>query len=122
MKFTKKLSDLDTVRGVAALHCQSLFSAQALARNIDVKPHQLDDFLRGKAELPPRAMLDAVRILFHGKAQWGPDAQALVDVVKPVTAQMGAADMPKTAINLPSHACTLTPALRPPSSSPGWAG
>ena len=74
--------DLDTVKGVAALHCRSLFSAMILTANIGVKTHQLENWLKGKSELPPEAMSNLVEELFHGKASWNEATQSLDDVVK----------------------------------------
>jgi hypothetical protein len=77
---------IDFVRGVAALHCRSVFSRAALARNLGLQGHAIEDFVAGKRELDDDAMAALVAILFHGKARWDAEAQCLADVVKPAAA------------------------------------
>jgi hypothetical protein len=80
-----------TVRPVALLS-RSLFARACLARNIAVQPHAFDDFLAGK-NMPDAAIGELVTILFHGKARWDPEMQALADVVKPVQAMIDLRNM-----------------------------
>ena len=94
-------SDLDTIRNMTALRCRSMFAAQALAANCGVGPAALEKFILG-VRLAPEPMGKLVALLFDGKAAWNDATQSLVDIVKPATRQMGAADMPPVATNVPS--------------------
>jgi hypothetical protein len=97
--FTAEPSDIDTIKNAAALRCKSLFAAKALADNIGVGPAALEKWLFGHAKLAPVAMMELVRILFHGKSRWDPDTQTLVDVVKEPAAMLDTNDLPATAAN-----------------------
>jgi hypothetical protein len=78
-------SDLDTVKGAAALHCRSVFGAMILAGNIGVKPRQIENWLAGRAELPPGALEKLVRELFHHRTEWCPLTDRLIDAAEPAT-------------------------------------
>jgi hypothetical protein len=97
MRFAANPSDLDTIKNATALRCRSLFAAKALADNIGVGPAVLEKWPFGQAKLAPSALEELVLILFNGQSRWDPDTQTLVDVVKPVTAQMDGRDLPHGA-------------------------
>jgi hypothetical protein len=95
-------SDIDLVKNAAALRCKSLFGARVLADNAHIGPAALEKWLFGHARLAPDALDRMVRVLFNGAARWDDATQSLIDAPKPATAQMGAADMPPVATNMPS--------------------
>jgi hypothetical protein len=94
MRFTATPSDLEVIKNATALRCKSLFAAKALADNIGVGPAALEKWLFGQAKLAPPALEALVSILFNGKSRLDPESGTLVDVVKPVAAQMDGRDLP----------------------------
>jgi hypothetical protein len=75
---------VDFVRSVLSLHCQSMFARLAMAKNLGLQGHAIEDFISAKRELPDAVMSEMAAILFHGRASWDAEGQCLADVTKPI--------------------------------------